>query len=51
MESESNTRKRRIDPRLAAAGWSVAPFDSVYTDRLPVATAVEEWPTTHGPAD
>jgi hypothetical protein len=25
-ELEGQTRKRRIDPRLKAAGWSVVPF-------------------------
>lgn len=26
-EQAHTTRKRRIDPRLTAAGWSLAPFD------------------------
>jgi type I restriction enzyme R subunit len=51
MDSESNTRKQRIDPRLTAAGWSVRPFDRAYLEQLPNASAVEEWPTTAGPAD
>jgi len=51
MESEASTRKRRIDPRLKAAGWSIAPFDLGFTHNLPVEVAVEEWPTSHGPAD
>ena len=31
--SESNTRRQRIDPRLAAAGWSARPFDHAYLVR------------------
>lgn len=51
MESESKTRKQRIDPRLTAAGWSVTPFDSSMVTGVPVDKAVEEWPTDVGPAD
>lgn len=51
MESEASTRKRRINPRLAAAGWSVMPFALRYTDIPPATSAVEERPTTAGPAD
>lgn len=50
MESERTTRRLRIDPRLKAAGWSVAPFVGLdparYSD-----TAVEEYETSYGPAD
>lgn len=47
-ESEAMTRKQRIDPRLQAAGWVVEP----YSGSLPTCeTAIEEWPTTAGPAD
>lgn len=28
VESERVTRKKRIDPLLKAAGWSVAPFET-----------------------
>lgn len=51
MESESNTRKRRIDPRLTASGWTVTPFDPSMTASIPAEKAVEEWPTELGPAD
>jgi hypothetical protein len=51
MDSESNTRKQRIDPRLTGAGWSVRPFQHAYLKQRPNASAVEEWPTTAGPAD
>jgi type I restriction enzyme R subunit len=47
-EAERITRNKRIDPRLIRAGWSIAPYrpnDTYATD------AVEEFPTTNGPAD
>jgi len=50
-ESERETRATRIDPRLKAAGWTVAPFKSEMEARLREATAVEEYPTVSGPAD
>lgn len=31
MESETTTRKTRIDPRLKEAGWSVVPFRDLIT--------------------
>lgn len=50
MEDERGTRKRRIDPRLEAAGWRVldakAPAE---TSSSPV--AIPELPTAEGPAD
>jgi GNAT superfamily N-acetyltransferase len=51
-EAERGTRRQRIDPRLTRAGWGVMPFrpelpSSVYTTEA----AVEEYETTHGPAD
>lgn len=51
MESERQTRRRRIDPRLKAAGWSVGPFDIAFANHPPVELAIEEWPTAHGPVD
>ena len=49
MESEQQTRRHRIDPRLNAAGWRVV---SIPFDRLAdVAQAIEEFPTSAGPAD
>lgn len=50
-ETEKITRKKRIDPKLAAAGWSVVPHDPKKSlDRYDVC-AVEEYPTDNGPAD
>ena len=50
-ESEWQTRKKRIDTRLAALGWSVVPF----TDGKPLSAydrcAIAEFPTENGPAD
>ncbi|MFJ8432074.1 DEAD/DEAH box helicase family protein [Kitasatospora sp. NPDC094019] len=51
MEREAATRKRRIDPKLRAAGWTVAPCRPSFTSSPPPASAVEEWPTAAGPAD
>jgi Type III restriction enzyme, res subunit/Type I restriction enzyme R protein N terminus (HSDR_N) len=51
MDNESTTRRQRIDPRLATAGWSVQQFQRGYVEKLPNASAVEEWPTSAGPAD
>ena len=48
MEAERTTRKRRIDPRLKAAGWSVVPADSTTSGS---SLAVEEFETALGPAD
>lgn len=49
--TERETRARRIDPRLEAAGWRVVPFDP----ETPLAgydgCAIEEYPTAAGPAD
>ncbi len=50
-EAEALTRRKRIDPRLTAAGWSVVPFVAgkplLAYDRC----AVTEYPTANGPAD
>src|SRR3954469_14308879 len=50
MELERATRRQRIDPRLAAAGWHVVPFGSA-TSTTGGALAVEEFETENGPAD
>jgi type I restriction enzyme R subunit len=50
-ESEWATRKKRIDPQLAASGWLVGASDP---DRLLAACthdALTEFPTANGPAD
>ncbi|MBN8722753.1 MAG: DEAD/DEAH box helicase family protein [Acidobacteria bacterium] len=50
-ESEKQTRRQRIDPKLIKAGWTIAPFDA----NRPLAwyqnTAIVEYPTSTGPAD
>lgn len=50
-ESEKITRKKRIDPMLRAAGWSIA----LYKEGMDLAnfnnSALEEYPTANGPAD
>jgi type I restriction enzyme, R subunit len=50
-ESESETRRTRIDPKLIEQGWEIVPFDPslpliAYTNH-----AVTEYPTANGPAD
>lgn len=50
-ESERITRKKRIDPLLKSADWTVKPYrvglDLSQVDRC----ALEEFPTDNGPAD
>jgi len=50
-ESEWKTRKNRIDPKLRSAGWDVVPFDSGKTLVNYHGCAIEEYPTSAGPAD
>lgn len=50
-EREWETRRRRIDPRLAAAGWEVRPFSPMYRPGPGQAVAQTELPTDNGPAD
>lgn len=53
-ESEWITRKKRIDPRLRAAGWRIVPerqFDPLQPLSLYDRCAIEEYPTETGPAD
>jgi type I restriction enzyme, R subunit len=49
--SERVTRKRLIDPRLKAAGWRVVPFNPSKPLTACDDCAIEEFPTSHGPAD
>src|SRR5262249_22948561 len=51
LESEWLTRKKRIDTRLRALGWSVVPFDPAAPFANLSKHAVEEFPTDNGPAD
>ena len=50
-ESERRTRKDRIDPRLKAWGWEIVPFEPHRPLTAYSRHAIEEYPTTHGPAD
>src|SRR5207249_3099405 len=47
--SERTTRRVRIDPKLAAAGWEVVPFSP--GSLTAPASAIEEYETALGPAD
>jgi type I restriction enzyme, R subunit len=51
QESERRTRRERIDPKLRAAGWTIAPFDSRADQSRFGHHAIEEFPTANGPAD
>ena len=48
-ESERQTRKTRIDPKLRASGWTVVPYAG--DQRRGPAIAIEEYETDLGPAD
>jgi type I restriction enzyme R subunit len=51
FEGEALTRKSRVDPRLEAAGWKVAPTAPLEKARALSASAVQELETPNGPAD
>ncbi len=48
-ETERQTRRTRIDPKLRASGWSVVPFVDIRPSGA--ALAIEEFETDLGPAD
>lgn len=50
-EKEWQTRRKRIDPRLTAAGWVVVDHDPSVDDATLTHHAVCEYPTKKGPAD
>lgn len=50
-ESEKQTRKIRIDALLERAGWKIIPYSEQLTLTSLTSHAVEEYPTTNGPAD
>ncbi|HEU4387983.1 MAG TPA: DEAD/DEAH box helicase family protein, partial [Blastocatellia bacterium] len=50
-ESERQTRRLRIDPRLSEAGWDVVPLDERRSLSSYNNSAIEEYPTDNGPAD
>jgi type I restriction enzyme, R subunit len=47
MESERETRKRRIDPLLKAAGWTIVPFSPTLRLQANENLAIEEYPTAN----
>jgi type I restriction enzyme R subunit len=49
--SEWATRKKRIDPQLATAGWVVQDFDEQTSLAACQRHALTEFPTANGPAD
>jgi|Deesub1362A_J573_1020465.scaffolds.fasta_scaffold01045_13 type I restriction enzyme R subunit len=48
-ENERETRRQRIDKKLRECGWEIVTFDS--NPDSYINHAVEEYPTSHGPAD
>ena len=50
-ESERRTRRERIDPELAWAGWKIVDFDPRKSLTAYDNAAVREYPTENGPAD
>ncbi len=51
MESEAKTRKRRVDKELEKSGWKIIPFREELNSGSLSQHAVEEFPTSNGPAD
>ncbi len=51
MESERQTRKKRIDPLLKGLGWKIVPFNPGRPLGFYENCAIEEYPTDNGPAD
>ena len=51
MESERQTRKKRIDPLLKGLGWKIVAFDEARPLTDLSNCAIEEYPTENGPAD
>jgi type I site-specific restriction endonuclease len=50
-ESEWQTRKARIDPKLRASGWNVVGYRAGVPHAQFDRCAIEEYPTDNGPAD
>lgn len=50
-ESEKITRKKRIDAQLKNIGWLIIPYETGLDTSTLQAHAVEEYPTSNGPAD
>lgn len=50
-ESEAQTRRKRIDPKLAAQGWQVVDFDASASLTTCNQKAIAEYPTDNGPSD
>src|SRR5436190_2189341 len=50
-ESESQTRKKRIDQKLIHLGWKIVPYQLGLNTSMFSNHAVEEYPTSTGPAD
>jgi type I restriction enzyme, R subunit len=50
-EPEKVTRKKRIDANLKNLGWNIVPYETGLNTSTLTQHAVEEYPTSNGPAD
>ena len=50
-ESERETRRKRIDPKLEAVGWNIIPIDTPLKPDKRSTYVIEEYETENGPAD
>ena len=50
-ETEQETRKRRIDPKLEASGWKLIKYHESKHFSSYQSHAIEEYPTSNGPVD
>jgi len=50
-ETEQETRKRRIDPKLEAIGWKLIKYHESKPLSSYLSHAIEEYPTSNGPVD
>jgi type I restriction enzyme, R subunit len=49
--TEAQTRKKKIDVKLRNAGWTITPYIPGLNTSLLSGHAIEEYPTSNGPAD
>ena len=50
-ETEQETRKKRVDRKLKAAGWEITKYDKLKPLSSYRSNAIEEYPTLTGPVD
>jgi type I site-specific restriction endonuclease len=50
-ETEQETRKRHIDPKLEASGWKRIKYHESKSLSSSLSHAIEKYPTSNGPVD